>query len=97
MLGKLVNLANPLPARLHAALVFALQPLEAKLWVLRQVCDIMVGLLKALSCFRDGLGESVDIASGLITRLGGKKDQIDGRRKKVDRSTYHLFGDVGRW
>ena len=64
-----MNLANPLPARLLAALVLALQPLEAKFWVLRQVCDVTVGLLEALSCFRDSLGESVDIASGLIPRL----------------------------
>ena len=97
MLGKLENLADPLLAHVLAVLVLALEPLEAKLWVLRQVCDVLVGLLEALSCFRDGLGENVDITSGLILRLGGKKDQIHGKRKMDDRSTYHRLGHVGRW
>jgi hypothetical protein len=96
-LGELENLADPLLAHILAVLVLALEPLEAKRQVLRQVPDFMVGLLEALSCFRDGLGENVDITSGLIVRLGGTKDQIHGKRKVDERSTYHRLGHVGRW
>ena len=64
-----MNLANPLPACRLAVLVLALEPLEAKLWILRDVCNVLVGLLEALSCFRDGLGENFDMTSGLIRRL----------------------------
>lgn len=73
VLGELENLADPLLARVLAVLVLALEPLEAKLRVLRQVCDVLVGLLEALSSFGDGLGQNVDITSGLILRLGGRK------------------------
>lgn len=97
MLGELENLAYPLLARILAVLVLALEPLEAKRQVLRQVCDVLIGLLEALSCFRDGLGENVDITSSLILRLGGKKDQIHGKKKLDDRSTYNRLGHVGRW
>lgn len=97
MLGELENLADPLLARVLAVLVLPLEPLEAKLRELRQVCDVLVGLLEALSSFRDGLGESVDMTSGLILRLGGKKDQIHGKRKMDDRNAYPRLGHVGRW
>jgi hypothetical protein len=97
VLGELENLADPLLARVLAVLVLALELLEAKLQELRQVCDVLVGLLKALSSFRDGLGESVFITSGLIPWLGGKKDQIHGKRKMDDRNAYPQLGHVGRW
>jgi hypothetical protein len=37
VLGELENLADPLPVRLVAALILALEPQEAKLRVLRQI------------------------------------------------------------
>jgi hypothetical protein len=62
---------DPLPAHILAVLVLALKPQEANLRVLRQVCDVLTDLFEALSCSQDGLGENVDITSGLIIRLGG--------------------------
>jgi hypothetical protein len=94
--GELENLAYPLLARILAVLVLALESLEAKRQILCQVCDVLIGSLEALSCFRDGLGENVDITSGFILRLGKKKDQIHGKRKLDDRSTYNRLGHVGR-
>jgi hypothetical protein len=82
-----------LSAHFLVVLVHALKPQEAHLRVLRQVCDVLADLFEALSFFQDGLGENVDITSsitsGLIIRLGGKKDQIHGKRKVDDRNTYY--------
>ena len=50
VLGELENFADPLLAHILAVRVLALESLEAKLGVLRQVCDVLVGLLDALSC-----------------------------------------------
>lgn len=96
MLGESVNLADHLPAHIVAVLVLALEPQEANLRVLGQVCDVLVGLFEALSCFQDGLGESVDITSSLSLRLGGQQDQIHGIKRMKDSSTYHRLGNVGR-
>ncbi len=69
MLGESENLADPLLAHILAVLVLALKPQESDLRVLRQVYDILADLFQAVSCFQDGLGENVDITSGLIIRL----------------------------
>ena len=44
LLREVENLANPLPARLLAALVLALEPQEAKLRVSCEICDVPVRL-----------------------------------------------------
>jgi len=96
VLGELANLADSLPAHLLAVLVLTLEPQEANLRVSRLVCDVLAGLFEALSCFQDGLGENIDITSGLILRLGGKKDKIHGNWRMYDKSTHYRLGHVGR-
>ena len=94
MLGELENLVESLLAHILAAFVLALESHEACLRVSRSVMSWRA-CSRLLSCFQDGLGESVDITSGLIHWLGGTIDQIQQKKGDDDRSTYHRLRHVG--
>ena len=51
MLGESEDLADPLAAHIAAVIVLALEPQEANLRVLGQLCDVLAGSFEALSCF----------------------------------------------
>jgi hypothetical protein len=61
VLGELEYLAEPLLAHPLSVLVLALGPQEASFRVLRQVCDVLTGLLEVLSCIQDGLRKNINI------------------------------------